>query len=431
MLLIISTGGCENIILSGSVKDFSIKYQNVGKMKSVTCHEDKLKRRIPEPTTNLKSHIYGQKLISKLTPYAYQPYATYKTSELNFVINVSFDTPLRFRPNSPALSFLFMQTEPYSWVDIAVYIKPVPHTNKPLLKQAYLAGLIHLSNGSNINSKLIGSIIDQMCIINFDAKKSKKKSAQFKLSMKTRIKNRHKDLFSFLRFPLWLTFNATVKLSKLSPDFILKLQGHPIELAISNLVEPSYVLNIFWVSDKVHASFRSQMLKDCARREWWCHICIPSKLNQTTESNRALGTYHLLLYESSKCNNGTCPFNKDDDSVFKDNIPYKYQGNLFSKSKCVRCLASSCLRLPSEKNQIIYFIFDYDFILPYYGCNIPYETKKSWIEASMLCRSAGGHLPIIRSRKQLNDLMDIIKMIEQLPPIHLIFIGLINLQVTY
>ena len=158
-----------------------------------------------------------------------------------------------------------------------------------------------------------------------------------------------------------------------------------------------------------------------------CAVLRDAVISVCTGSNRSSETYHLLLHEMSECRNSTCPLNKDYEDVCMDNIPYKYQHNLFSKPKCVRCLKSSCLGLPFEKNQ--YFIFDYDFIQPYFRCSIPYETKKSWIEASMLCRAAGGYLPIIRSRKQLNELMDIIKIIKYLPPIHLIFIGLINLKV--
>ena len=235
-------------------------------MKSTIGNEKRFVEDIVEPITNLKSHIGGRKYIWKRTLHFTQQYTVYKTSKLKFLMNVSFDTPVRL--NSPAVSVLFMQTEPYSWVDIAVYIKPVPHTNKPFLKQAYLAGSIHLANSSDINSKQVGSIVDNMCIINFDARKSKKENAQFAIAMKTRSLDRHTDNTGLVsRFPLRSTFNATLNLSKLSPDFILKLQGYPLELAISNLADTSYVLNVFWVSDQTHANEMR-----CAERR--CHICV-------------------------------------------------------------------------------------------------------------------------------------------------------------
>ena len=431
-LWLILTGGCENVILSGLGKDVSIWYQNTGEMNSVTCNEEKFIRHLSEPITNLKSHIHGKKYIWKLTPTGLQPYSIYKTSKSKFMITVSFDTPLSF--NSPALSFLFMQTEPYSWVDIAVYLKPASHTNIPFLKQAYLSGSIHLSDDSNINSNLLGSVLDDMCVINFDARKSMKENVQFTISMKTRFMDVHTDLISgALRFPLRSTFNATHNFSKLSPNFILKMQGYPIELTISNAEDNSTVMNMFWLynNDETPSVLHDHLLR-CGISTSQCNICIPSKVNTSAGSSGVSETYYLKLYELPTCKNSACPVNKDVESIYRDHLPYRYQDNLFSKSKCVRCLKSSCIYLHFEKQKIDYSVFDYDFIEPYSGCNIPYETKKSWIEASMLCRSAGGYLPIIRSRKQLNELMDIIKLMVFLPPIHLIFIGLIiKNQVIY
>ena len=51
------------------------------------------------------------------------------------------------------------------------------------------------------------------------------------------------------------------------------------------------------------------------------------------------------------------------------------------------------------------------------------NVKKSWTEADELCRSAGGTLPIIRSKDELNELIDLLQFEKGLPPIELIYLG--------
>ena len=51
------------------------------------------------------------------------------------------------------------------------------------------------------------------------------------------------------------------------------------------------------------------------------------------------------------------------------------------------------------------------------------NVKKSWTEADELCRSAGGTLPIIRSKDELNELINLLQFEKGLPPIELIYLG--------
>ena len=61
-------------------------------------------------------------------------------------------------------------------------------------------------------------------------------------------------------------------------------------------------------------------------------------------------------------------------------------------------------------------MFDFDFIwkddfrvgvIDWIDCYSPSSTKKSWMESSTLCRHAGGTLPVIRSKDELEELISL------------------------
>ena len=52
------------------------------------------------------------------------------------------------------------------------------------------------------------------------------------------------------------------------------------------------------------------------------------------------------------------------------------------------------------------------------------QVAKSWIEASDLCKSIGGFLPIIRNRDELDELITFIRSSEDMPPVEALYIGL-------
>ena len=51
------------------------------------------------------------------------------------------------------------------------------------------------------------------------------------------------------------------------------------------------------------------------------------------------------------------------------------------------------------------------------------SVEKSWFQAAELCKSVRGTLPIIRSRAELNELINLIKYSNGLPPIELVYVG--------
>ena len=52
------------------------------------------------------------------------------------------------------------------------------------------------------------------------------------------------------------------------------------------------------------------------------------------------------------------------------------------------------------------------------------KVANSWTEASQLCKSIGGSLPIIRNRDELNGLRTFLKLSEDMPPVEALYIGI-------
>ena len=54
------------------------------------------------------------------------------------------------------------------------------------------------------------------------------------------------------------------------------------------------------------------------------------------------------------------------------------------------------------------------------------ETLLSWNQALELCNNSGGHLPYFTSRKEVEDVIAMLKMAEQVPYIEALFVGSIS-----
>ena len=90
----------------------------------------------------------------------------------------------------------------------------------------------------------------------------------------------------------------------------------------------------------------------------------------------------------------------------------------------VFCLnfSGSVNKLHFNTHYYIAFYFHHEIFKPKH---VPWRDRvgKSWFQATELCKSAGGTLPIIRSREELNELINLIKYSKGLPPIELVYVG--------
>ena len=52
------------------------------------------------------------------------------------------------------------------------------------------------------------------------------------------------------------------------------------------------------------------------------------------------------------------------------------------------------------------------------------NTKKSWNDASQLCKKIGGYLPYFTSRQDLEELFGVLMLSQDIPSIAYMYIGL-------
>ena len=52
------------------------------------------------------------------------------------------------------------------------------------------------------------------------------------------------------------------------------------------------------------------------------------------------------------------------------------------------------------------------------------NRKKTWNEATQLCRNMSSHLPQFQSNEKLNDIITLLKTFEEIPPLQAMYIGL-------
>ena len=95
----------------------------------------------------------------------------------------------------------------------------------------------------------------------------------------------------------------------------------------------------------------------------------------------------------------------------------------FFYQKTTECLESTmprgsniCLNISSKNNRQYFTILNF--------LTLNKLRKVSWNEASEICRDMGGYLPFFTFKKQLDELVALLKLSQAVPPIQELFIGL-------
>ena len=52
------------------------------------------------------------------------------------------------------------------------------------------------------------------------------------------------------------------------------------------------------------------------------------------------------------------------------------------------------------------------------------NLKRTWEEAFAMCSTIGGHLPEVRDRNELDELISLFQLSHDMPPVEAIYIGL-------
>lgn len=87
-------------------------------------------------------------------------------------------------------------------------------------------------------------------------------------------------------------------------------------------------------------------------------------------------------------------------------------------------LSGSYNNSKTESQNAPLYLFFRKYIVEYIDWHSNKFEAKSWKQAHNLCSSVGGHLPILRSREELEVFISIVKLSDSLPPIAALFLGL-------
>ena len=175
----------------------------------------------------------------------------------------------------------------------------------------------------------------------------------------------------------------------LSRDISKKVIGLPVNLRFVTMETLSFVqnytINIYWIPDLFSRnSYQSEnerfCLKDVIAKTKYSYC-----LNFTSVQNSYLFFWHFTPY--LQC--------------YVKASPWVWRELVWEKRGLKIPTNNTCPKEQSEKN-----------------------VTKSWIEASNLCKSIGGTLPLLRNRDELEEIIAFLKLSEDIPPVEGLYIGL-------
>ena len=438
-----SSGGCENLVIYEDLRSIKSveKYLISESNESILC-DDTSAITYPEGNIfNLRKgkiidrerypldlHLYSQ----RNKEIYYKSLFPYKKSIFAFNLEMLTMTP---SPHTPSFNILFTQEELHSWVDITIEIT---FSDKSLVQSSilYLNEEIEIKNYSYPLKKL-GSAADELIILKL------KRTDNNKVDIETNVSTTFDSpIFtsngSPLYYPRKLLWSSRLIMSKRHPEYKIKLPGRPRQFLITQFEKGMTSLHVFWSHDEYnnHKSFINEY-------QYWCKLkiaCFNASMWAKGWTVKYLkdavidhcsprtGAYKDVLGVGDFHN--ACPTNKK----YTDFSPTFRR---FQTSKLVHTIVTCfvhtwCSNFSSTKN---YFKKKQHYYINFYFHKEARATlledfwkshgsRKSWIEASTLCQSAGGTLPILRSKEELNEIITLLKVGKGFSAVEFLFIGL-------
>ena len=436
------TGGCENRIIYEDLE--SLKYVK----KTVVPHSNKAA--LCDDTNSLlynEGNIFnlrnGKIIYRKRQPFRLDFYDqsfniyhnslySYNSSSFYFFMKMLSETP-----NQPYISILFTQDQKYSWIDIIIKIKYIEKSQSSML--VLCAGILVKQNFSS-KITVVGSAYDKLVIVKLNSIYRSSKIIGVQVNISTRFQTQLYDAAgSSLYYPRVLHWNSKFYLSISNFEYRINLPGQPINLTVGHSGKGNVALDILWVHDSnnIHRSFLNQCPGFCKLQIYCSNTSLwkkgwRGKLQKDAIPNQCLpktNAYNDILGISNFPN--VCP------TKHVNQIPKPLEGWYKSFKPAfnnVRCLVYTyCYNFSTSKN---YFKKKWHYFVNFYfhkedmtSVSLDFQeshgTRKSWIEASLLCRSAGGSLPILRSKEELDELITVLKVEHKFAAVQFLFIGLV------
>ena len=442
MTFYIFTGECENLIIYDDLG--SLKYVKKDIMfhsnKTVLCDDTNSIFYQEGNIFNLRKGriIYRERYPFKLNFHDqsfniyHNSLYSYESSSFYFYMKVLSDTP-----NQPYFNILFTQDQKHSWIDIVIAKKSFDKSQSSMLTM--YAGII-LKQDFSRKIKTLGSADDELMVVKLNSKYYSKKKIGIQINITTRFPS---GLFdgapTSLYYPRVLHWSSKFFLSQSNFDYRINLPGQPINLTVAHSGKGNIALDLIWVHDSNnnHKSFFNKHPGVCKLQIYCSNISLwkvgwRGKLQEDAIPNYCLPKtdaykdIHAISHFQNLC--PTKHMNQRSSPLLGW---YKLFQPTFSH---VVCLVNTwCYNFSSSKN---YFRKKSHYYVTFYFHKEDiasvtddfwksHGTRKSWIEASLLCRSAGGSLPILRSKEELDELITLLKLGHKFAAVEFLFIGLV------
>ena len=303
-------------------------------------------------------------------------------------IKVTIETKARtpFFLSGPKFTFVFRTGATQSWVDVMITAagsvqKSVTNVNclghynvhESVFKTSYL-----------FNKFVPGISREDSILINLN-QSGRKKPVLIRIKILTRSHLRSTDPTTHVH----LEWASVISLHRGISKKLIGLPGCLSNVTLETLsFVQRYTINIYWISDLFsRGSYQSD-------DERFCHGDVMTKtkytycLNYTSVQNSYIFFWHLTQY------------------LYCYIIPPPMLRNYL-----MRTLANTL------------YTVSYNI-----KCNKQHKRKymaaKSWTEASNICKSIGGNLPLLRNRDELNEIIAFLKLSKHIPPVKGLYIGL-------
>ena len=443
------SGGCETVVVQGHLEKPTLITRELTEPKSVNCDE----RLVIDNEVKERFGVRPLQIPENRTQYYLNHEETwnFNSSEIYFFLMMSTKTSIGRK--EPYVNVLFSQKELYSWVDIIIQVFRKNNQSSQITSLFYMQELLWLANNTKETLKKLGKFEDEMFRIQLRADKKSWNTEDKLLSveMKTTFLakqslNFRNNLYTHISTfqPLSLVWKSNITLSKFQPSIYIKLPGKPDQVKIRSFKIQAFSLQSAWMKS-IQNKQKHFLNQDVYQAKTYVNMCGIVLYCLKCKCGADLSIYGPRILHPWKTPRHSCLYMASlYENIYAYYRPYSCESNdprfigylpfSLSHSVPVCPILVHCLKYRSPKNYFgldihYYTMFEFYFYQrgarDYWNpCWKPSTTRKSWVEASFLCKMYGATLPILRSKDELDELITLLKHQTSIPPIDVLFIGL-------
>ena len=291
------------------------------------------------------------------------PYHVFESQVMAFNISMSY---LTYSHHS-TFNVLFLQSESYSWVDIAINLQSISERRNVFSDAVFVNELVF---GQMLFNKLSFPEFEMVVLI-LNKTTTDKEAIKLKSFLLTVFNSEYsntRDIVSIQQ--LSLLWEAEIELTNQNPDYTIRIPGRLNVMDVENLNRNNVSFNVIWLSSKYNKFKNFFLSQNNPRRTYFF------------PRNITVGLWNL-----------------------------KFPWRIYLYSATMMSFAFHTNYFKLKKHHYLVFHFQFHKICEDPCFHIIFDSlmTTSWIEADKMCRHAGGTLPLIRSRGEPDELTSLLK----------------------